>query len=101
MATKRTSRIHPEHEAFADDIIRLQNDGILARYAQAVRNVAKQTNTPLADIHREWQRLRDTGMDTDLWLANGLNHPTKAGHTLAAELVHAEIMRHYLQNQDA
>jgi len=101
MATKRTPRIHPEHEAFAGDIIRAQVEGFLDQYAQVIRNVAQQNNTPLADVHREWQHLREIGVDTDLWLANGLNHPNKAGHTLAAELIHAEILRHYLQNRDA
>jgi len=101
MATKRTLRIHPDHESFADDLIRLQTSGWLAQYAQVVRDVARQTNTPLADIHREWQRLQDSGVDMDTWIANGLNHPTKAGHTLAAELVFAEILRHYLQGQCA
>jgi len=99
MATKRTSRIHPEHEPFVDDFIRFQVDGLLSQYAQVVRHVAQQNNVPVADVYREWQRLRDTGLDTDMWLANGLNHPTKEGHTLVAELIFAEILRSHLQMQ--
>jgi len=87
MARKPGPRIHPDHLSIADRIMEAQNTGMLARYASAIRRVAGQHDVPLADVHREWERLAESGLDTDVWLINGLNHPDPRGHRLAAHLV--------------
>lgn len=87
MATSKSSRIHPLHEECAELIIRTQTDGVLADYAAALRAVAAEEETVLADVHAEWQRLRETGLDLDCWLSNGLNHPDVRGHRLAAKVI--------------
>ncbi|OJU98410.1 MAG: hypothetical protein BGO12_12520 [Verrucomicrobia bacterium 61-8] len=87
MARKPGPRIHPDHLSIADRIMEAQNTGMLARYASAIRRVAGQHDVPLADVHREWERLAESGLDTDVWLINGLNHPDARGHRLAALLV--------------
>lgn len=92
MARRRNPRIHPDHEDFADRIIQAQVSGALARYAEGVREVARETGSALADVHAEWHRLAETGMDTDLWLCNGLNHPDGRGHQLAADLLFHVIL---------
>ncbi|MDR1281151.1 MAG: SGNH/GDSL hydrolase family protein [Opitutaceae bacterium] len=93
MATRRNpARIHPRHLDFADSILRAQCDGALALYAEKIRDIARNTHTPCADIHAAWTRLRDTGADTDDWLANGLNHPDIRGHRLAADLLFQTIL---------
>ncbi len=87
MARKPSHRIHPEHLPMTEKILETQNSGMLGCYADAVRCVASQDQVPLADIQKEWQRLADCSLDTDLLLINGLNHPDQRGHRLAATLV--------------
>ena len=65
----------------------LQNDGVLAVYAQAVRDVAREHNVPCADVYRAWEELGARGEDTDSMLSNGMNHPTPAAHTIPADLL--------------
>lgn len=93
-AYHRNPRIHPDHEGMADGIIRMQTGGVLDQYAQAIRDVAAASEVPLADLHREWTRLQEDGLDTDLWLINGLNHPDRRGHRLAASLVFNTLFSH-------
>ena len=92
MARCKNVRIHPEHEAMADNIIRAQTDGTLGQYAEAIRQIAVEEKTYLADVHREWESLAGDGLDTDVWLVNGLNHPDHRGHKLACSIVLNEIL---------
>lgn len=92
MATRVSDRIHPGHADFAEKIIRAQTDGTLSAYAEKVREASRVHGTLLADIHAEWERLRETGADPDQWLANGLNHPDTRGHHLAATVVFHRLL---------
>lgn len=92
MARRRNFRIHPDHEVFADDIIRAQTSGVLAKYAETIRRVAVAHTVVLADVHREWERMDAEGLDTDMWLINGLNHPDRRGHKLAAQVIFGRIL---------
>ena len=65
----------------------LQNDGVLAAYAQAVRDVAQAHDLPCADVYRAWQDLATQGVDTDQMLANQMNHPTAEAHAIPADLL--------------
>ena len=65
----------------------LQNDGVLAVYAQAVRDVAREHTVPYADVYRAWEDLANRGEDTDSMLSNGMNHPTPDAHTIPAGLL--------------
>jgi acyl-CoA thioesterase-1 len=91
MATRRNNRIHAEHHDCADGIILRQNDGTLARYAEAIREIAHEKETALADVHAEWGRLQEGGVDTDSLICNGLNHPDERGHALAAAVLFRAI----------
>ncbi len=93
MARCKGHRIHVEHEAMAERIIQTQNEGILGLYAEAIRKIAMDSAIGLADVHAEWQRLSATGLDTDTWLINGLNHPDARGHHLAGELIFQVILQ--------
>lgn len=73
----------------AAEAAKVQNDGILARYAEAAREAARELGVPVADAYRRWERLRDMGVDTTALLSNGINHPTIEMHELFVE----EIMR--------
>lgn len=84
MATKRTGSVHVDHVGVVDGFIQSQNNGTLALYAEVIRQVAREEVIALADIHAEWTRLRASGVDTNSWLSNGINHPDTQGHRLAA-----------------
>jgi len=92
MARKHSFRIHSDHLAMADAIITTQNTGMLERYADAIRAIAREQNVALADVRAEWKRLSESGLDTDVWLVNGLNHPDQRGHRLAAHLVFHHLL---------
>jgi lysophospholipase L1-like esterase len=64
-----------------------QVTGVLALYADAIREAGEAFDVPVADVYAEWERLRRAGVDTDALLANGLNHPGKEGHALVARLI--------------
>lgn len=65
----------------------LQNDGVLAVYAQAIRDVAREHNVPCADVYHAWEELAARGEDIDSMLSNGMNHPTADAHRIPAELL--------------
>lgn len=92
MAQAASTRIHPEHQNFTSAVIATQTEGILAEYAQVIRQIATEEKVLLADVHREWDRLNGEGFPTDQWLTNGLNHPNAAGHRLAGLVVFNRIM---------
>jgi acyl-CoA thioesterase-1 len=76
-----------EHIALVRATAALQNDGVLAAYAQAVRDVAQAHDLPCADVYRAWEDLATQGVDTDRMLANHMNHPTSEAHAIPAELL--------------
>ena len=63
----------------------LQKRGKMDAYVQAMRDVAKETNTPLADVYAEWKRLEAEGVDTTKLLVNGMNHPAPEMHRLFSD----------------
>lgn len=65
----------------------LQNDGTLAAYAQAVRDLASRFALPCADVHAAWTERAGKGVDTDAWLANHMNHPVADAHAVPAALL--------------
>ncbi len=87
MARRSNFRIHPDHAAMAEGIIANQNNGVLSLYADSIRKVAADRQVLLVDVYREWTRLAEDGLDTDMWLINGLNHPDSRGHALAATMI--------------
>jgi acyl-CoA thioesterase-1 len=95
MASRQNSRIHAEHKPLMGAIFAAQNDGTLALYADAIRQAGSQMRVDVADVHREWSRMHDAGMDTDLWLTNGLNHPDARGHEMAATVIFHRIVANY------
>jgi acyl-CoA thioesterase-1 len=101
MATRESSRIHPEHQEFAASIVQTQTKGVLAGYVEAIRQVAREKQVFLADVYREWVRLSETRVDTNLWLINGLNHPDARGHSLTAQIIFNLLLSVNSQRPDA
>jgi len=87
IANHKGGNIHPDHLEIADEIIRFQTSGALAEYSHAIHTVGLRQHIMIADIFAEWERLAADGLDTDIWLVNGLNHPGSECHQLAANAV--------------
>lgn len=79
MAKREIYRIYGR-SPLANRIIETQDFGMQARYAAALREVFRQSDAPLADTQAEGQRQAANGLETDVWLINGLNHPNPRGH---------------------
>lgn len=95
MAKRFSERIHPDHRDVAAKLIQAQTDGTLAAYAEKIREVAQASDLPIADVHAGWERLAASGVDTDLWLVNALNHPDARGHRFAATTIfHVLLCQH-------
>lgn len=87
MATKENANISPADQQSTPGIVRRQTKGILAQYAQSVREIGKQMDVPVADVYAQWEAMADSGVDTNYMLANGLNHPTPAAHDIHAKAI--------------
>ena len=61
---------------------KVQNEGVLAAYAQAARDVAAAHGAPVADAHLLWDQMAKAGVDTTELLSNHINHPTREMHDL-------------------
>jgi lysophospholipase L1-like esterase len=92
MATREMASVHPEHQRHTGDITRNQKEGILAHYVEGIRETARDQKVVLADVYREWDRLSAAKVDTNLWLNNGLNHPDRRGHRVAAHVVFQALL---------
>ena len=85
MLTRLHPGIEPRWRAAAPRMLAAQQGGVLAAYAEVLRGVARERATGLADVYAAWERLTRAGEDTTARLVNGLNHPDRGMHALAAE----------------
>src|SRR5690606_13460870 len=51
MATKENQHVHPDNLNSVPGIVRRQTKGILAMYAQAIRDLGQAMDVPVADVH--------------------------------------------------
>lgn len=87
MATRPTSILPVQWQGAINDFVRVQTDGTLDAYVDAMRDVARERDVLLADAYRTWQEMAAAGMDTTALLANGINHPFGAAHRFFAEAI--------------
>lgn len=87
MVSGDNSHIHPTERHYLAEFLEVYKAGRLAQVAKTIRDCALGQRLPLADVYAAWQALADEGTDPHALLANGLNHPNEAGHTLCAELI--------------
>lgn len=81
MNTKKSC--HLQGELFlnlADTFSKVQNNGILTRYVDVIRMIAKESGVALCDIYKSWQAMETGGVDTTELLANKFNHPIRQMH---------------------
>jgi acyl-CoA thioesterase I len=87
------ARVASEHQGLIAGMAAIQNSGTLAAYAEAIREVAKVCDVVCADVYEEWEGNAAGGVNTDMWLANGLNHPTEEAHSVTADLLIAWVLK--------
>lgn len=87
MAARDVGGVPPEYQDQLQRLIRLQTEGIVARYAQTVREIGDLMDIPVADVYSAWREMSDEGVDTTALLANGLNHPNAEMHKIPAALI--------------
>jgi acyl-CoA thioesterase I len=95
MAERINDSVHSQFKEAVSTILEAQTSGSLAAYAETIRQVAKQQQVPVADVHRQWERMKADGVDTDLWLINGLNHPNAQGHRLTAMILNGLMLKKF------
>ena len=69
---------------FSGKSMKWQNDGMMDKYMETAIAVAKKYDVPVCDVYSKWKKLHDHGVDTDLLLAEGVNHPIREMHELFA-----------------
>jgi lysophospholipase L1-like esterase len=79
--------------------IRVQNEGVVARFAEIVRCVGRDEHVPVADVYAEWEKLAKSGVDTTAKLANGLNHPVPEMHEIPARKIFEIIKTSFKANK--
>ena len=77
----------PQWRDIAAAAARVQNDGILDRYVETARGLARELGVPVADAYERWNRLEKAGVDTTVLLANAINHPKEEMHDLFADVI--------------
>ena len=87
MATRDNGHVDPKFRGALPDVITCQNEGLLALYAEQVRQAGAAAGAPVADVYAEWERRSALGEDMTAHLANGLNHPDAYGHRIACDLL--------------
>ena len=87
MLQQINGRVHPDELVYVTGLLPLQRDGVIAAYATAVRQVGQARHLPIADVYAAWERAALSGINTDEWLSNGLNHPTSDAHAITADLL--------------
>ena len=92
MSTKDNPRVATADRRHVTSMNDRQNSGLIAKYAQTVRETAAKLNIPVADVYARWEALAKQGVDTDTLLANGLNHPSGQAHQIHADAAFEVIM---------
>ncbi|UVI30645.1 SGNH/GDSL hydrolase family protein [Paenibacillus spongiae] len=92
MMTKNNVRVADIHKPLVPAFIRLAEEGMLALYAGAIRDLARERHIPLLDVYALWERMEQDGLDIHDYLSNGINHPTsdfhvRWGHELEEKLL--------------
>jgi len=77
----------PSFLRLAEKLQRIQNDGVLARYAEIERKIARKAGATLCDVYAEWEKMIQSGTNVTELLANKLNHPTRQMHELTARML--------------
>jgi hypothetical protein len=61
----------------ATEFKQLQGGGMLTKYVEASRSVAREVDVPICDIYAAWQAMAAAGVNVTELLSNKLNHPIR------------------------
>ena len=73
--------------AIAEELMDLQNNGVMDKYMDAAREVAKANNVRICDCYNKWKQLSECGVDVTELLSNKVNHPVREMHWLFAGML--------------
>ena len=68
----------------AKNLSNIQNNGVLTRYVEVARKVAKENGVPVCEIYGTWLKMQEAGVRTTELLSNKLNHPIRELHYYTA-----------------
>lgn len=69
-----------------------QNDGVLKQYMQEAAAVARECGAEVCDLYAVWEKLEANGVNTNMLLANGINHPVREFHHYMAMKIVEKIL---------
>jgi len=70
----------------------LQNGGVVDKYFDAAKKVAKESGVVVCDVYTKWKAMAENGVDTTSLLANYINHPTREMNKLFASSLMETMM---------
>ena len=82
--TYNNDNVPAKYKEYANNSMKWQNEGLMDKYIAAGVEVAKSHNVPVCDCYSKWKKLNACGIDTDMLLAEGINHPIREMHELFA-----------------
>ena len=71
-------------KGIAENISKLQNDGILDAYIDAAKKLCAEKGVTVCDCYAKWKRMAEVGIDVTELLSNKVNHPTREMNWLFA-----------------
>ena len=71
----------------AERFMKAQKDGVLDRYVETAREVARESGALLCDVYAKWQAMIEAGVNVTDLLANKLNHPIRKMHYMTAMML--------------
>lgn len=87
-------RLRGKFAEYARTACSLQEEGVLDRYVETAKGVAREAGVSVADAYSVWLYMHKDGRDTTALLANHINHPTRDMHALFARLLLEAIFPH-------
>ena len=69
---------------FSETTMKNENEGILAAYFDAAKQVAMEMGIPICDVYAKWKRMEAFGVKIPDLLSNYINHPVRPMHWLFA-----------------
>lgn len=91
MLTRDNAAVALQHRQWVLQFLAVQTEGVLAAYADRLRQIGRDHAFPVADVYAAWEVLAAKGIDTTAMLSNGLNHPTAEGHRMTAQILMSVI----------
>lgn len=84
----RIKNLHmPFVEGCAADAAEIARSGMLDRYVEEARAVARKCGVPLCDAYARWKKLGEYGADIAELLSNNINHPTRGMNAMFAAML--------------